>query len=108
MVWPEHRWYIVTMKSKLIVTMIYLSLEISSMFEVTVILLSLRLTFRPFSNFLLRETHKSRLQQKIYRSTILKTIDRNELLIEKTHDKESQNKTPLVLTYNQRQQHCPF
>ena len=30
----------------------------------------------------------------------VKTIDRNELLKEKTHDKESQNKTPLVLTYN--------
>ena len=27
-------------------------------------------------------------------------IDRNELLKEKTHDKEPQNKTPLVLTYN--------
>ena len=30
----------------------------------------------------------------------VKTIDRNELLKEKTHDKEFQNKTPLVLTYN--------
>ena len=30
----------------------------------------------------------------------VKTIDRNELLKEKTHDKETQNKTPLVLTYN--------
>ena len=30
----------------------------------------------------------------------VKTIDRNELLKEKTHDKEAQNKTPLVLTYN--------
>ena len=30
----------------------------------------------------------------------VKKIDRNELLREKTHDKESQNKTPLVLTYN--------
>ena len=29
-----------------------------------------------------------------------KTIDRNQLLNEKTHDKETQNKTPLVLTYN--------
>ena len=27
-------------------------------------------------------------------------IDRNELLKEKTHGKETQNKTPLVLTYN--------
>ena len=30
----------------------------------------------------------------------VKTIDRNELLKEKTHDKETQNKIPLVLTYN--------
>ena len=30
----------------------------------------------------------------------VKTIDRNELLKEKTHDKEAQNKIPLVLTYN--------
>ena len=30
----------------------------------------------------------------------VKTIDRNELLKEKTHDKETRNKTPLVLTYN--------
>ena len=30
----------------------------------------------------------------------VKTIDRNELLKEKTHIKEVQNKTPLVLTYN--------
>ena len=30
----------------------------------------------------------------------VKTIDRNELPKEKTHDKEAQNKTPLVLTYN--------
>ena len=30
----------------------------------------------------------------------VKMIDRNELLKEKTHDNESQNKTPLVLTYN--------
>ena len=29
-----------------------------------------------------------------------KTIDRNELQKEKTHDKEAQNKTPLVLTDN--------
>ena len=29
-----------------------------------------------------------------------KTLDRNELLKEKTHDKETQNKTPLVLPYN--------
>ena len=27
-------------------------------------------------------------------------IDKNELLKEKTHDKETQNKTPVVLTYN--------
>ena len=27
-------------------------------------------------------------------------MNRNELLKEKTHDKETQNKTPLVLTYN--------
>ena len=40
--------------------------------------------------------------------SVVKAIDRNELLKEKTHDKESQNKTPLVLTYNHflpRQQH---
>ena len=30
----------------------------------------------------------------------VKMIDRNELLKEKTQDKESQNKTPLVLIYN--------
>ena len=30
----------------------------------------------------------------------VKTIDRNELLKEKTCDRETQNKTPLVLTYN--------
>ena len=30
----------------------------------------------------------------------VKATDRNELLKEKTHDKETQNKTPLVLTYN--------
>ena len=30
----------------------------------------------------------------------VKTIDRSELLKEKTHDKETKNKTPLVLTYN--------
>ena len=30
----------------------------------------------------------------------VKKIDRNELLKEKPHDKEAQNKTPLVLTYN--------
>ena len=30
----------------------------------------------------------------------VKTIDRNERLNEKTHDQETQNKTPLVLTYN--------
>ena len=30
----------------------------------------------------------------------VKTIDRHELVKEKTHDKETQNKTPLLLTYN--------
>ena len=30
----------------------------------------------------------------------VKTIDRNELLKEKIHDKETENKTSLVLTYN--------
>ena len=30
----------------------------------------------------------------------VKTIDRNKILKEKTHDQEAQNKTPLVLTYN--------
>ena len=30
----------------------------------------------------------------------VKTLDRHELLREKTHDQETQNKTPLVLTYS--------
>ena len=30
----------------------------------------------------------------------VKTIDRNELPKEKTHDKETERKTPVVLTYN--------
>ena len=34
-------------------------------------------------------------------SSKVKTMHRNELVNEKTHDKKTQNKTPLVLTYNQ-------
>ena len=30
----------------------------------------------------------------------VKPIDRNKILKEKTHDKETKNKSPLVLTYN--------
>ena len=41
--------------------------------------------------------HKKSIDQQFSK---VKTIDRNELLKEKTHDKETQNKTPLVLTYN--------
>ena len=41
--------------------------------------------------------NKKSIDQKFSK---VKTIDRNELLREKTHDKETKNKTPLVLTYN--------
>ena len=41
--------------------------------------------------------NKKSIDQKFSK---VKTIDRNELIKEKAHDKESQNKTPLVLTYN--------
>ena len=39
-------------------------------------------------------------------SSKVKTMHRNELVKEKTHDKKTQNKTPLVLTYNRISQNC--
>ena len=55
-----------------------------------------------------KKTRKSRLQQNQgynkksvnQQFSKVKTIDRNELIKEKAHNKESQNKTLLVLTYN--------
>ena len=44
----------------------------------------------------LKKTHKPRLQQ----FSKVKRIDKNELLKEKTYDKEAHNKTALVITYN--------
>ena len=56
----------------------------------------------------LKERLVSQGYNKIYidqQFSKIKTIDRNELLKEKTHDKEVQNKTPLVLTYNRFAKH---
>ena len=39
-------------------------------------------------------------------SSKVKTMHRNELVKEKTHDKKTQNKTPVVLTYNRISQNC--
>ena len=39
-------------------------------------------------------------------SSKVKTMYRNELVKEKTHDKKTQNKTPVVLTYNRISQNC--
>ena len=41
--------------------------------------------------------NKKSIDQQFYK---VKVIDRNELLKEKTHDKETKHKNPLVLTYN--------
>ena len=54
----------------------------------------------------MQELQERLVNQVYYKKSIdkhfskVKTIDRNELLKEKTHDKETQNKTQLVLTYN--------
>ena len=54
----------------------------------------------------MQELQERLVNQVYYKKSIdkhfskVKTIDRNELLKEKTQDKETQNKTQLVLTYN--------